>query len=84
MWSYIITHAAPLLSVHPRFQILQSKPGEGVSKQEDRLPHIGMCCGICKWTASGEPYSQSEVSAATTKMVNANQILVAEGMIFLI
>jgi hypothetical protein len=33
---------------------------------------------------SGEPYSQSEVSSATTKMVDANQILVAEGMIFLI
>jgi hypothetical protein len=33
---------------------------------------------------SGEPYSQSEVSAATTQMVDANQILVAEGKIFLI
>jgi len=29
---------------------------------------------------SGEPYSQSEVSAATTKMIDANQILVAEGI----
>jgi hypothetical protein len=33
---------------------------------------------------SGEPYSQSEVSAATTQMSDANQILVAEGKIFLI
>jgi len=33
---------------------------------------------------SGEPYSQSEVPAATTKMVDVNQILVAEGMMFLI
>jgi len=33
---------------------------------------------------SGKPYSQSEVSAAATQMVDANEILVAEGMMFLI
>jgi hypothetical protein len=33
---------------------------------------------------SGEPYSRSEVSAATTQMVDANQILVTEGMVYLI
>jgi len=33
---------------------------------------------------SGEPYSQSEVSAATTQMEDANQIFVAEGKVFLV
>ena len=49
----VILHNYPCCtcSVCPRLQILQSKPREGVSKQKDRLPHIGMCHGICKWTA---------------------------------
>jgi hypothetical protein len=33
---------------------------------------------------SGEPFSQSEVSAAITQMTDANQIMVADGMVFLI
>jgi len=53
-------------------------------KQEDRLPDTGMVVDFANKQQSGESYSQSELSAATTKMVDANQILVAEGMIFLI
>ena len=71
-------------SVCPQVQILQSKPGEGVSKQEDRLPPLECVAEFANEQKSGEPYSQSEVSAETTKMVDANKILVAEGMIFLI
>lgn len=33
---------------------------------------------------SGEPFSQSEVSAAITQMTDANQVMVADGMVFLI
>lgn len=33
---------------------------------------------------SGEPFSQNEVSAAITQMTDANQIMVADGMVFLI
>ncbi|GFG31335.1 hypothetical protein Cfor_12894 [Coptotermes formosanus] len=33
---------------------------------------------------SGEPFSPSEVSAAITQMTDANQIMVADGMVFLI
>ena len=49
----VILHNYPCCtcSICPQVHILQSKPGEGVSKQEDILPHIGMCHGNCKWTA---------------------------------
>jgi DNA replication licensing factor MCM3 len=33
---------------------------------------------------SSEPFSPSEVSAAITQMTDANQIMVADGMVFLI
>jgi hypothetical protein len=33
---------------------------------------------------SDEPFSQNEVSAAITQMTDANQIMVADGMVFLI
>jgi hypothetical protein len=33
---------------------------------------------------SGEPFGQGEVSAAVTQMTDANQIMVADGMVFLI
>jgi hypothetical protein len=33
---------------------------------------------------SGEPFSQGEVSAVVTQMTDANQIMVAGGMVFLI
>jgi len=81
--SYIFIQAAPVLSVH-RFKSFKASLVKVFrDKRTDCLP-LEHVVEFANGQQSGEPYSQSEVSAATTQMVDANQILVAEGKIFLI
>ena len=83
MWSYIIIHAAPVLSVHGFKSFKASLVKVFQNNRTDCLT-LECVTEFANGQQNGEPYSQSEVSAATTKMVDANQILVAEGMMFLI
>ena len=83
MWSYIIIHAAPILSIH-RFKFFKANLVKVFQNKRTDCLTLECVMESANGQQSHEPYSQSEVSAATTKMVDANQILVAEGMLFLI
>jgi hypothetical protein len=75
-------HAAPVLSVY-RFKSFKASLVKVFQNKRTDCLTLECVVEFANGQQSGEPYSQSEVPAATTKMVDANQILVAEGMIFL-
>jgi hypothetical protein len=83
MWSCIIIQAAPVLVVH-RFKSFKASLVKLFRDERVNCLTLERVVECANGQQSGEPYSQSEVSAATTQMVDANQILVTEGTVYLI
>ena len=80
---YTTIQSAPVLSVH-RFTSFKASLVKVFREQRAQSLTLERVVEFANREQSGEPFSQSEVSAAITQMTDANQIMVADGMVFLI